>query len=285
MSVVIGIDVGGSSTKIVGFSIKDDGFELIEPQIIKANDPVTATYGAFGKFTDENNLKISDISRIMMTGVGASHVKHNLYGLECYRVAEFDSIGCGGLYLSGLTEALVVSMGTGTAMVHACAGGKMKYLGGTGVGGGTLVGLSRLLLNSDSVDHVEKIAEGGSLDNVDLRIKDMMTSKSLDHLEADLTAANFGKLSDIATKDDIALGIMNMVFETVGMVSIFAARSVGVKDVVLTGNVTRLSHCKRKFDEFNHLEIGKGLNFIIPERSRFATAIGAAMIGMRWGEK
>ena len=129
----------------------------------------------------------------------------------------------------------------------------------------------------------------GSLDNIDLKIKDMTASNSLEKLEADLTAdltaANFGKLSDIATKDDIALGIMNLVFETVGMVSIFAARSVGVKDIILTGNITRLSHCKRKFDEFNHLEVGHGLNFVIPERSRFATAIGAAMIGMRWGEK
>ena len=79
--------------------------------------------------------------------------------------------------------------------------------------------------------------------------------------------------------------IMNLVFETVGMVSIFAARSVGVKDIILTGNVTRLSHCRRKFEEFNSLEVGRGLNFVIPKRARFATAIGAAMIGMRWGEK
>ena len=204
MSVVIGIDIGGSSTKIVGFSAKGKGWELIEPQLIKANDPVTATYGAFGKFTDENNLAISDISKVMMTGVGASHVKHNLYGLECQRVAEFDSIGRGGIYLSGLSEALVVSMGTGTAMVHAKADGTMKYCGGTGVGGGTLVGLSRLLLNADSIDHIEKFAEGGSLDNIDLRVKDMTASGTLDHLEADLTAANFGKLSDIATRSERA---------------------------------------------------------------------------------
>ena len=285
MSVIIGIDIGGSSTKIVGFSKKGKEWELIEPQIIKANDPVTATYGAFGKFTDENNLAISDISKVMMTGVGASHVKNSLYGLKCQRVAVFDSIGRGGTYLSGLSEALVVSMGTGTAIVHARADGTMKYLGGTGVGGGTLIGLSKLLLNAESMSHIEKYAEGGSLYNIDLHIKDMTASNSLDHLEADLTAANFGKLSDIATKDDLALGIMNLVFETVGMVSIFAARSVGVKDIILTGNITRLAHCRRKFDEFNQLKIGEGLNFIIPERSRFATAIGAAMIGMRWGEK
>lgn len=285
MSVVIGIDIGGSSTKIVGFSAKGDGWELIEPQIIKADDPVTATYGSFGKFIDENNLAISDISKVMMTGVGSSHVKHSLYGLECHRVAEFDSIGCGGTYLSGCTDALVVSMGTGTAMVHAASDGSMKYLGGTGVGGGTLVGLSKLLLNAESISHIEKYAEGGSLDNIDLRVKDMIASNTLNHLEADLTAANFGKLSDIATKDDLALGILNLVFETVGMVSVFAARSVGVKDVILTGNITRLAHCKRKFDEFNHLEVGRGLNFVIPEHSEFSTAIGAAVIGMRQAEK
>lgn len=285
MSVVIGIDIGGSSTKIVGFSSKGKDWELIEPQIIKANDPITATYGAFGKFTDENNLAISDISKIMMTGVGASHIKNSLYGLKCQRVAEFDSIGRGGTYLSGISEALVVSMGTGTAMVHARADGSMKYLGGTGVGGGTLMGLSKLLLNAETMEHIEKFAEAGSLDNIDLRIKDMTATNSLNQLEADLTAANFGKLSDIASKEDVALGIMNLVFETVGMVSIFAARSAGVKDIILTGNVTRLTHCKRKFDEFNHLEVGRGLNFLIPERARFATAIGAAMIGMRWGEK
>ena len=285
MSVVIGIDIGGSSTKIVGFSAKGKEWELIEPLIVKANDPVTSTYGAFGRFTDENNLAMSDISKVMMTGMGASHVRNSLYGLRCQRVAEFDSIGKGGTYLSGLSDCLVVSMGTGTAMVHAKADGTMKYLGGTGVGGGTLMGLSRLLLNADTISHIENFAESGSLDNIDLRVKDMTASNSLEKLEADLTAANFGKLSDIATKDDIALGIMNLVFETVGMVSIFAARSVGVKDIVLTGNITRLSHCRRKFDEFNHLEVGRGLNFVIPERSRFATAIGAAMIGMRWGEK
>ena len=285
MGVIIGIDIGGSTTKIVGFSDKNGEFELIEPQIIKANDPVTAVYGAFGKFTDENNIKMSDISRVMMTGVGASHIKHDLYGLDCRRVAEFDSIGLGGTYLSGLSEGLVVSMGTGTAMVHARADGKMEYLGGTGVGGGTLMGLSKLLLNAEKMSHIEKYAESGSLDNIDLRIKDMTDSETAAFLKADLTAANFGNLSDVATKDDLALGIMNLVFETVGMVSIFAARSVGAKDIILTGNITRLAHCKRKFDEFNNLDIGRGLNFVIPERARFSTAIGAALLGMEWNKK
>ena len=280
MGVIIGIDIGGSTTKIVGFAPRDGGFELLEPMIIKANDPVTSTYGAFGKFLDENGLAISDISKIMMTGVGASHVKNNLYGLDCRRVAEFDCIGRGGIYLSGISEGLVVSMGTGTAMVHAMKDGSMNYLGGTGVGGGTLMGLSKLILNAENVQHIEKYADAGSLDNIDLCIRDLTPTDSVSQLAGDLTASNFGKLSDIASKGDVALGIMNLVFETVGMVSIFAARSVGARDIILTGNVTQLERCRTKFDEFNRLEISDGLNFVIPDRARFATAIGAAIIGI-----
>ena len=280
MSVVIGIDVGGSTTKIVGFKESENKVEMIAPQLVKANDPVTSTYGAFGKFTDENNLKIDDIKKVMMTGVGSSYVKKDLYGLTCERVEEFQAIGSGGLYLSGLSEALVVSMGTGTAMVHAVRGGNMNYIGGTGVGGGTLMGLSKLLAGAESIGHITELAELGDLANVDLRIKDITASGSLEKLGDDLTAANFGNVSDLATKNDMALGIMNMVFETVCMVSVFASRSVGVKDIVLTGNVTQFDFCKKKFDEFNNMKERYGANFIIPEHSRFATVIGTAMRGL-----
>ena len=276
-NIIIGIDVGGSTTKIVGFEKTENGPRLIEPQIVRANDPVT--YGAFGKFTDENRIPISSISKVMMTGVGASYVKHDLYGLDCRRVEEFKSIGLGGLYLSGLKDGLVVSMGTGTALVHAKENGVMNYLGGTGVGGGTLVGLSKLLLQANNIDHIIEYASDGDLANVDLRIKDIAAKDSASLLSQDLTAANFGNVSDIATKGDIALGIMNMVFETVAMVSVFASRHVAVENVILTGNLTRLPFCAQKFEEFN-TKYKYGVNFIIPKNSQFSTVIGTALSGL-----
>ena len=277
MSVIVGIDVGGSTTKIVGIRKKAEKWELIAPQLVTANDPITAVYGAFGKFTDENNLKIDDITKVMMTGVGASFVKRNLYGLDCHRVEEFDSIGKGGLYLSGLSEAVIVSMGTGTAIVHSKSGGVTEYLGGTGVGGGTLMGLSKLLTKAETVEHIAEYASSGDLGNIDLRIKDITAKESLSALSRDLTMANFGNVSDLANKSDLARGVMNLVFETVAMVSMFAARSVGVKDIVITGNVTELAYCKEKFDEINGL--GYGVRFVIPEYSRFSTVIGTALLG------
>lgn len=277
MSIVIGIDVGGSTTKIVGFKREGDSLVRIAPQFVKANDPMTATYGAFGKFTDENGIAISSIERVMMTGVGSSYVKHNLYGIDCIRVPEFTSIGKGGLYLSGLSDALVVSMGTGTALVHATKGGAIDYLGGTGVGGGTLVGLSKLLVGAEGIDHIVEYAAEGDLGNVDLRIKDITSPGSMQSLKDDMTAANFGNVSDVATRGDVALGILNMVYETVGMVSVFASKHAGTKDIVLTGNLTRLDFCRQKFLEFN--DMGYGVRFMIPEFAQFSTVIGAALLG------
>ena len=279
MSVVIGIDVGGSTTKIVGIRNENGKKELISPQFVRANDPITATYGAFGKFTDENRLSISEIDKIMMTGVGSAYIKHDMYGLDCVRVPEFNCIGKGALYLSGISEALAVSMGTGTALVHAKEGCEPNYLGGTGVGGGTLLGLSKLMLHAESIEHIEEYAESGDLGKIDLRIKDLTADNTLAELARDLTASNFGNVSDLAGKEDIARGVFNLVFESIGMISIFAARQCGVKDIVLTGNLTRLSFAKEKFEEFNRL--GYGVNFMIPELSEFSTVIGATLVGLK----
>ena len=86
---VIGIDVGGTTTKIVGFRKNDKGErELIAPQFVRATDPMTSIYGAFGKFTAENGLGLDDIERIMMTGAGSSNVRNGIYNLPSHAVPE-----------------------------------------------------------------------------------------------------------------------------------------------------------------------------------------------------
>ena len=277
MKTVIGIDVGGSTTKIVGFKYNNGERSLIDPFCVKATDPLTSIYGAFGKFTLENGLKLNDINKVMITGGGASYMSEPIYSLDCTPVPEFDSIGLGGLYLSGLDEAIVVSMGTGTALVYArnkSDGVHTEYLGGTGVGGGTLIGLSRKMLGVDTIEHIEQLCEGGDLNNIDLRIKDISKNQAYKGVNEDLTASNFGKLSDIANKHDIALGIANMVSETIAMISIFAARSYGIKNIILIGNLTSIKAIRQTFDG---LKDTFGVNFIIPEMAQFGTVIGAAL--------
>ncbi|MBQ2725933.1 MAG: type II pantothenate kinase [Clostridia bacterium] len=276
--IVIGIDIGGSTTKIVGFDTAGGKNTLIAPLFVKATDPITSIYGAFGKFLDVNGYSLSDIEKVMVTGAGSSYMSRPIYDLPCEKIAEFNSIGLGGLYLSGLDKALVTSCGTGTALVYTERGKDPRYLGGTGVGGGTLVGLSKKMLNMDNVNHVAELARGGDLDKVDLKIKDITKSDIVPGFGDIMTASNFGSVSDLATKADIALGIINMVFETIGMMSIFAARNFGIRDIVLTGNLSGVEQAPQVFGTLNKMF---DMNFIIPENSAFGTVIGAALSGIR----
>ncbi|MBQ3791761.1 MAG: XRE family transcriptional regulator, partial [Clostridia bacterium] len=271
--VVLGIDIGGSSTKIVGFKTDEDGIlQLIDPMFVKANDPIASVYGAFGKFTAENGLSLDDIQKVMVTGVGSSYVQEPIYRLPCEHVTEFRSIGLGGLYLSGYDKAIVVSLGTGTAIVYAVKDEEPKYLGGTGVGGGTLIGLSKKMLGMDTVTHIEQLAQNGDLGKIDLKVSDISRSDILPGFSSVLTASNFGNISDIASSADIALGIINMVFETIAMMSIFASRSYNTKDIVLTGNLTTVLEAKEIFEKLSEMF---HVNFIIPKYSEFGPVIGA----------
>ncbi len=281
-SVVLGIDVGGSTTKIVGFRRVADGRrELMQPLFVRATDPITSIYGALGRYTAENGLALDDIRRVMTTGVGSSYLSGPIYSLDCCAVPEFSGVGLGGLYLSGLDDAIIVSMGTGTALVHAKrrADGRLStadidYLGGTGVGGGTLVGLCKKMLGVDTIPHIEQLCEGGDLSKIDLTIKDITKEGQFSEMNANLTASNFGNLSDLADSHDIALGLANMVAETIAMMAVFAARGNGIKDIVLIGNLTTIVPIRRVFEG---LEQSFGVRFVIPENASFGTVIGAAL--------
>lgn len=274
MGIVIGIDVGGSTTKIVGFRHEGGKKELMSPLFVRATDPITSIYGAFGKFVDANGLALSDIDRVRMSGVGSTYVTKPIYSLRCDTVPEFRATGLGGLYLSGLSRALVVSMGTGTALVYSEEGKEPEYLGGTGVGGGTLLGLSKKLLGLEDIEHIQQLAKDGDLSKIDLRIGDITKKDPSLTMPDFMTASNFGKVSDIATGADIALGIINMVFETIGMIALFAARGKDIKDIVLTGNLTVVEQAKPVFDTLSSMF---GVDFIIPENAQFGTVIGTAL--------
>ena len=152
MSYVVGIDIGGSITKIAG--IKDGQIALCLQ--VKATDPIASLFGALGKFTTDLHIDIGEIDHIFITGVGASTVLEPIHSIPTHKVDEFFCIGTGGLYVTELSEAIVVSMGTGTALVHATKD-EIRHFGGTGVGGGTLLGLSGAILNIRDINNLVQL--------------------------------------------------------------------------------------------------------------------------------
>ncbi len=268
MSIVLGIDIGGSTTKIVGF----DKQVLLGTLQVRAADQITSMYGAIGNFLRANGLKLGDISKIVLTGVGASFVDEDIYELPTYKVDEFQAIGYGGRRLAGLDRALVVSIGTGTAFVRADK--ENRHIGGSGVGGGTLVGLSSQLLETTSVDMIESLAIKGDIRNVDLMIRDIMNAET-PLLPPQATAANFGNVKSDVRKEDMAIGLINMVFQTVGMLSVFACLNDDIKDVVVIGALAMLPQGKAIL--YTISKMYTGVRFTIPPNAVFATAIGATV--------
>ena len=210
MGIVIGIDVGISTTKIVG--IKNN--KISAPIHITAADPITSLYGAFGKYLHDNNIELKDVEHVMLTGVGAAYIDQPIYGLPTSKSQEFVADGLGARFESKLDHTIVVSMGTGTSFVK-CDGDDMRHIGGIGVGGGTLAGLARIMLNTSDIKTVATLAQQGDVRNIDLTIGDI-SPQPLPGLPMDTTASNFARAQSDASKEDIAAGIIKMVLQSIG---------------------------------------------------------------------
>ena len=268
MGIVIGIDVGISTTKIVG--IKNG--KVSAPIRITAADPITSLYGAFGKYLHDNDVDLKDVEHVMLTGVGAAYIDQPIYGLPTSKSEEFIADGLGARYESKLEKSIVVSMGTGTSFVK-CNGDDMKHIGGIGVGGGTLQGLARIMLNTSDIKQVAEMAKLGNIRNIDLTIGDI-SAQPLPGLPMDTTASNFARAQTDAKKEDIAAGIIKMVLQSIGSAAWLASLGSDIRDFVLIGNLSLLPQCKEVFPALEKLY---DIRFHIPKYSQYCTAIGAAL--------
>jgi type II pantothenate kinase len=79
------------------------------------------------------------------------------------------AIGTGGKYLAKKDRIIISNIGTGTAIIEV-NGKNINHLGGTGVGGGTIIGLSKIMLATTDFDTVMEYASKGIIHNVDLMI-------------------------------------------------------------------------------------------------------------------
>ena len=274
MDIILGIDVGGSTTKVVGLDVHGNPLSMLR---VRAEDQVTSLFGALGNYLSSNDLSLQDVRRVVLTGVGSSYVDGDIYGLPTCRVDEFSASGMGALALSGQKRAVVATMGTGTAFLLAEQNVGVQHLCGSGIGGGTLGGLCHKLVGMERFGQIKKLALGGDLSQVDLTIRDI-TRNPAATLDPTLTAANFGNLAEDATCADLAAGAVNLVLQAIGTMTVLACRCCNTSTVVLTGSMTTLDQVKPNFEKFEELY---GIHYIVPDNATFATAIGAGLYSLR----
>ena len=187
-------------------------------------------------------------------------------------IAEIDAIGFGGATLANCSKCVVVSMGTGSAIVHF-ANNSAEHLGGSGVGGGTIKGLSSLICGIDNPSRIEALALKGNASKLNLTISDL-GYEQISFLGADMTASNFADLKSNRVEDQAA-AILNLVGETVGIIASICARSVNCRNhIVIVGKVAENRFIRRVLKLVGKLY---QTTFIFPENPGYATVYGAAV--------
>ena len=220
----------------------------------------------------------------------AFHTEYGIRNTECRE--EVEGSCRNSKFGIRYSNRLVVSMGTGTCMVSVKEGMRheaegrsrrsdivIKHIGGTGVGGGTFVGLGRELLGVSDVDELLKIAAKGSSKKVDVSVSDIVGG-DIGRVSGEATASNFGRLRDEIKfkKEDLAAGIVNLIGQTIGISAVFAAKSEGLSSIVLIGKLTKADAILAVVKDIIE---GYGLEVFVPENAEYATAVGAKFAGER----
>ncbi len=227
-----GVDVGASLVKLA-LPRPPDGFEL-------RLYPRAALEEAFGF------LKGEGVARLGATGGGGRAIARAFDGVA---VDEFEAWRSGadallsGLHLDVTPRYLLVSIGTGTSMLLV-DGLQVRRVGGTALGGGTLMGLCAQLSGASSFEEVVALAARGDRNTVDLLVSDVYPDGDGALLGA-VTAAHFGKLGLGVPRlgqpepADLAQAVLAMVGQNVGLLSVATAAANDVGRVVYGGSTLR----------------------------------------------
>ena len=188
---------------------------------------------------DSINIKVSQVSKIAVTGGKSSDLNDKFNNIPVKKVNEVDAIGSGAIALYDIETRpfVAVSAGTGTACVYF-DGKKFNHLGGISVGGGTFQGLLKHLIMIKDEQDIEKLAASGDRKQLDLLIGDVVND--IGSLHPEVTASNFAKARNLEnlSQNDIAASISNMIGEVIGTISYLNALLCNENEVFFLGRVT-----------------------------------------------
>jgi type II pantothenate kinase len=140
------------------------------------------------------------------------------------------------------------------------------------VGGGTLLGLSKLILKTDDVDEIDRLALDGDASAVDIMLAEAVGGE-VGRLPANANAVNLGKLDrdNGFSRENLAAGLVRLVAQVISVIAINAADASGLESIIMVGHLMDLqSICQ----EVNLVGAFYQRTFIVPENPGFGTVRG-----------
>ena len=272
---IIASDIGSTNIKAIVLYTEINKNEEDIKLIGKVRKKSTDFTNFFYELKDNYKIEDSEIECIVVTGTGASFLDDKINDINIIKIDEFVAIAYGGIVLSKLDEAVITSIGTGTTIVHSDLD-IIERIGGTGLGGGTFVGLSNAILknrlkdiNIISFDELIEMSKKGNRFNVDLSIGDI-SKLSIGNMSKDITAANFAAINKKFNDCDLVAGVSNMVLENISLL----VKAVNIRDlpVVYIGTMVTDEFVKNRLMKIAEYTKSK-IHFV--DNADFAIAIGA----------
>ena len=279
----IAVDIGMSNIDLVlepgldGHNQTGRQMVMLENRFEQAADQVRqalAVVEDFFKPDSQPDHNIEDWQVGLQIGVTGGHYRDLPEVLDGYRLVKVDemmALGMGGLAAARRNAGLVVSAGTGTAMV-AASGEEVQHVTGSAVGGGTLLGLSKLLLGTVDVNEIDRLALAGDAAVVDIMLTEAVGGE-VGRLPAYANAVNLGKLIDGGDfhREDLAAGLVRLVAQVIAVIAINAADAAGMSDIIMIGHTMDLQSIQKEIALVGQFY---QRSFIMPEDPGFATAKG-----------
>lgn len=260
----IGIDAGGTLIKVAVLTESGRTFKKYpSSEIDKVISMLNKDYAG-----DE----------IYLTGGKAEYIAEKL-NFDVTSTIEFDATFRGLTQLlkeadMDLDRYVYLNVGTGTSF-HQATRDSQKRVGGSGVGGGTMIGLSYLLTGIGDFDKIIERAKDGLRDNVDLKVHHIYNGRP-SPIPGDLTASNFGNILNAqktASAEDQLIAVIGLVAETVTAMAINLADAFDTKNMVFIGS-TLLNNEVMTDIIYRYSELKNARAFVVPN-GEYSGALGA----------
>lgn len=270
MCTTIGIDTGGTLTKIAYFNA--------EQQLMLESFPSNDLHAV--KEWLKNNPSVEEIG---VTGGRTEQLLQQLQSIKSIEyIVEFEATLKGVKYLlekecHEVGDAIITNIGTGTS-IHHMEGDEHTRVGGTGVGGGTLIGLATLLTGHHDFKEITALAAHGRRDAIDLLVRDIYQGMDTP-IAGDLTASNFGKVGITQetehAKEDVLATLQGLVGEVITTLSIQFAEQKNTEHIVYIGSTLANNEVLQKVIA-NYTILKKHTPIFLQDKG-YAGAIGALM--------
>lgn len=139
---------------------------------------------------------------------------------------------------------IVVNIGSGVSVVKVTGPGEFERIGGISIGGGTFIGLSKLLTGIDDFEQYIEMAHSGDSDTVDLLVRDIYGGDyQAINLSGDIVASSFGKVprlgEEVDKKDAVRSLLVMITYIVASLANLYAQKITDTREdieILYVGN-------------------------------------------------